>query len=390
MAVHHSSLAALKRCPQKFKYAYADKLERKREALPLRRGLWLHSMRQADSLRRGFEAGTLLRAPEEIDVPGVGKPVLVKAYSGTLMLTDSKNEYPLTWKGMLGLLVDETYAWMPDEAKAEYAEDGVELPDACRLIMRGYQHYWRKELAAEKVLLVEEKWERLDTSGAAPVEYAGRIDLILLDAKGRLTIRDWKTTKSLPDEGYRLRERQRVLYGWGAGPLLSELLPPGEAASPRLELDYLITRNPPRPKINKDGSLSKTFTLESKRPVNTTTVAFVDALREAGMDPKDHLDYLRSPHGDGRSFFVRKDMPLNGKVVNATLLENAQVAQLGEQILAHPSLAYRVEDRSCRWTCDFGDLCLGDLYGQDTSTIRKRDYQIRKALVDPLEDDDEE
>lgn len=435
MAIHHSSLAALKRCPKKFAYAYAEKLERKREALPLKRGVWLHFMLQVDALRRGFEKGSLLVVPEVIDVPGGLVARLDCQEEGHCLLVEedgARYHYPLTWKGALDLLEQQQWNFLPDEVKEELTEGGQALPEACRVILRGYLWQHRAVLEQERPLLVEVEWERTDTSGAHPVDYGGRIDLVLTNAKGRLIVRDWKTTKSLPSPEYRLMERQRILYAWGITPTLNQH---GIERVDGIELDYLVTKTATKPKQNQptkpktrkakcpdcagdgvehigtdgnpDAVPCKACDGEGKRlpdqptpnelkgelsraKIDTTPLVYYEALQEYGLELTDHHRAKINELAAANAFYRRFPIPVNIKMLNKTLGENAQVASVGAQILQTPSLAYRVEDRSCNWTCDFVALCMGELYGQDVSTIRKRDYQIRKALVDPLDNDDDE
>lgn len=444
MAIHHSGLASLKRCPMKFKYAYADKLERKREALPLKRGVWLHFMLQVDALRRGMEKGSLLEVPEVIDVPGglLATVIPITDLAGGLQVLDEGErvaEYSLDWKGALALLEQQQWNYLPEEVKGELTEGGQDLPTACRNILRGYLWQHRAVLEQERPLLVEVEWERTDTSGAHPVDYGGRIDLVLFDAKGRLIVRDWKTTKSLPSPEYRLMERQRILYAWGIGPTLNQH---GIERVDGIELDYLVTKTATKPKQNQptkpktrkakcpDCEGSGTVRLGdeisedtgerlgedlaciacegegkrlpdqptpnelkgelSKAKIDTTPLVYFEALKEYGLELTDPHRAKINELAAANAFYRRFPIPVNIKMLNKTLGENAQVAAVGAQILQTPSLAYRVEDRSCNWTCDFVPLCMGELYGQDVSTIRKRDYQLRKALVDPLDNDDEE
>jgi hypothetical protein len=385
MAIHHSTLAALKQCPQKFKYAYIEKLERRREARPLKQGSWLHFMLAVDALRRGLEYASLLEVPETIDAPDVGEVTVGvhRCHPRVLKFKDAHGgvtSYPLTWYGALDLLTDHAWNWLPGEYQEHYAnEKGASLPEVCRTIMRGYLYRWKGVLEKERPLLVEVSWERTDLSGPEPVEYGGRVDEVLVDAEGRVIVRDWKTTTNAPSGNYRLRERQRLLYAWGIEPILASH---GLKVS-GLELDYLITRPPPKPVQNKDGSLSK-------RKINTTPVVYLEALREYGIElTEEHKEKVRDMKR-GEAFYPRFPMPLNQKQIVRMLGENAAVAALAKQYQQLPQLVYRVESRACDYMCEFSDICLAESLGQDASTIKSREFRVRQALVEEEDHDAEE
>lgn len=407
MAIHNSTLASLKRCPQKFKYAYIEKLERKHEAKPLKRGTWLHFMLAVDALRRGLEHESLLDIPDTLESPsglevgiglddGPGGETVLDVLAG-----DDLYFYSLTWEGALALLTEHEWDWLPDDVQALYYEDGISLPDACRTIMRGYLWRWKGVLDKERPLLVEVKWERTDMSGPVPVDYGGRADEVLLDSKGKVVVRDWKTTKATPSGNYRLRERQRLLYAWGLEPVLSEHGLKVDA----LELDYLLTKTPPKPRQNQPKKPKKATKANpepeqptpnelkgelSKAKINTTPIVFLEALREYGLDlTEEHKQTVRDMER-GAKFYMRFPMPLNQKQIVRMLAENAAVAALAKQYQQLPQLAYRVEARDCDYMCEFNDICLAESLGQDASTIKAREFQIRQALVEEDTDDEDE
>lgn len=384
MAIHHSTLASLKRCPQRFKYAYIEKLERKREARPLKRGSWLHFMLAVDAIDRGLRWESLLEEPETIEAPDVGTVRIDAEHRHLIVDPDATDEptnvYSLTWEGALDLLTDEAWGWLPDDVQQTYYEDGISLPDACRTIMRGYLWRWKGVLEYECPLLVEVEWKREDLSGAVPVEYGGRVDEVFVNANGRVIVRDWKTTKATPSGNYRLRERQRLLYAWGIEPLLAQY----DLKIAGLELDYLLTKTPPKPALVEKG------TRLSKKKINTTPVVFLEAVQEYGLElTEEYKDRVRDMDR-GAKFYLRFPMPLNQKQIVRTLSENASVAALAKQYQQLPQLVYRVEARDCDYMCEFQDICLAELLGQDASTIKQREFQVRQALVEEDTDDEDE
>lgn len=410
MAVHHSSIATLKQCPQKFKYAYADRLERKRESLQLKRGSWLHFMLQVDTLRRGLEHGSLLVVPEEIEFPGQrefetlsvvtdedGGPVLLRVTSEEERFVA---EFPLTGRGALDLLTVQ-WEWLPADAQDELTEGDQTLPEACWNLYRSYKFHYRKVTPTERPLLVEFEWERTADYGPTRVKYAGRVDEVYKDHRGLVIVRDWKTTKSEPGALFRLLERQRLLYAWGLEHILAE----HDLVVAGLELDYLLTVTPTVPRQNQPKKPKKPTKANpepeqptpnelkgelSKAKINTTPFVYMEALRNAGLEiTPEHRDKINELDAINK-FFARHPIPYNKKALAVTLRENGQVAALGEQILRAPGVAYRNESRSCQYLCDFSSLCLGELYGQDVSTIKRNEYQERVNLPLLGEEDDDE
>lgn len=271
-AYHYSELAAARRCPMKHHYSYVREggLRAKREALNLKRGLWLHACLQADALKRGLEHGSLLEVPEWIDVPGLDESVRIAVGTESASMlygqidpdVDDGEEgfefvYPLSWKGMLDLLQYHTdYAMLPEDVIEErYTQGGQDLPTACRNIIRGYLWQYRDVLPLRKPLLVEVAWARtLKDLGPVDVEMEGRADLVEIDERDVVTLTDWKSTLGIPGQEYKLMEAQRWIYLWG----LEQKLASYGMRVQALALDYLVTSTPTVPKQNQPKKIPKT------------------------------------------------------------------------------------------------------------------------------------
>lgn len=390
---HYSELQAARRCPQKYFYGYLYEgvgLRRITEALTLKRGLWLHAMLQADALKRGLEHGSLLETPETIDVPGripeKDGEVWLDAEGRALVLADegARRSYELSWRGMLELLTTETdWALLPDEVVSEhYTEGGQSLPEACRNVMRGYLWQYRNVLPKRQPLLVEKTWRRTNDAGPVPIEHEGRVDLVELDERGIPSLVDWKTTKAVPGQEFRLMESQRWLYVWGIEPIMQEHANrlDQDLSIRALVLDYLVTKTPTKPKQNKDGTLSK-------RAVQTTPLVYFEALKEYGIELDEHHREVLEELERTNDFYRREMMPVNQKALTTVLLEAALSAQMAQGFREAPGTTYRNVDRSCTFMCDFLPLCQAELYGMDAQTIRDREYVSRSPETE--EDPDE-
>lgn len=402
--VHNTMLATAKRCPQRYVFKYVRGLRPIETALPLRRGLWLHSMLEADALKRGLAKDTLLVVPETLHVHGFGE-VGLYAPGGEdplLMVTHEKETeegeaflgtsiYPLTAGGMLKLLTEHVYDWLPEETKEQLTEGGVELPEACRRIMRGYLWKYRSTLDEEDVLLVEYE-NSTDIDGEL---YHWRIDELVRTADGMVVLRDWKTTKTLPTgQAWKLMESQLHLYPVALKPHLDDLAEQtstadmdGRITLPDLEIqavefDFLRTKPPLEPAINKSGKLSRAVT-------ETDAMTFLAAAKKAGLGLTDECYDTNQTHPvsptveerleelkDNDLFFSRPRLPRSKKVTARLLSENESAIALIDALHEDPEeYSYRVTERSCDYACDVRDLCIADLYGMDVSTIVNRDFE---------------
>lgn len=391
---HYSELAAMRRCPQKHHYAYVEGLRAKREALNLKRGLWLHSMLQADALKRGIQHDSLLEIPDELDVPGVEEPVtlMVQGENSLLVLyrdDDDPVTYELSWKGMLDLLTYESdYALLPQDVIEEsYVQGGQDLPTACWNIMRGYLWQYRTELPKRRPLLVEVEWERT-LDGDPDVDLAGRADLVEIDERGRTLIVDWKSTASMPGQEFKLMESQRYLYFWGLDPLLAK----HGVKVQGLAYDYLITKTPTIPKQNQPKKPKKPTKANpdpeqptpnelkgelSKAKISTTPLVYYEALKTYGLELTDeHREKINELERDNE-FYFRPVLPVNLKALATVLKETRSAARQAAHFREHPEDVYRNVDRSCTFMCDFTEICSAELHGQDASGLKERDYEPR-------------
>lgn len=374
----HTSLSTLARCQRKFHYGYVQRLKRRHPSLPITRGKWGHLCLQADAIRRGLERESLLSLPAEIrtDIDGLKVEVdCDEVCLRAIALEDTPRvigEYTLSWRGMLALLRDTQWSWVPDEVRAALDVDELDLPEHLDLMLRGYERHYQPERRREEPLLAEYEGEVVVRG--VTIRYV--IDLITRDLRGAVVLRDHKFTKDMPTASTRLLEGQRMLYGLVANhdPRLQEIL--GGLKVTALEFDYVRTKVPTWPQRNQDGSLSK-------RKIATTAVRFLDALNAYGMDASKFRDQLTLLE-QSNDFFFRHRMPYHGRVVKEILAEYLEWAELAQALEDGELRPKRSIDRSCEWACDFKELCTAELYGQDTSTIRQRDFVIREN-----EEDDE-
>jgi len=369
--IHNSHLTALRRCKQKFKYAFIDGIQPKLPSLPLARGIWMHYMLEAQFLKWGIEQGTLLHTPESTNIDGIGQvdivtnhpedgPYLVVKYDDK----GNQSEYPLSAAGMLKLLTSQVWSKLLEGEKEKYTEDGHTLPEACDRILTEYFYHW-KDKPKPKVLLVEWDWQR-EYKG---VTFEGRGDYVI-ENNGLLICGDWKTTKNEPGPNYKFMESQLNLYPWGLAPLLREYgVSDKKIKAMAVEFDYIATKLPTSPSRNKDGSISK-------RKINTSRLTLTQFLNSHNLkwDEEQIDEFLRF---NTREFFRRDTFPRNMKVVKELLEENVEDSYLMASIVENHKKATRTVSKTCEWDCDFMAVCMGELYGQNVDYILKTQYEPR-------------
>ena len=358
---NNSRLAAFRRCPQKFVYAYIDRLTSPKPALPLYRGSWVHTILEVDALERGLEKDSLLQVPSHVTLPNNDK--LTVDTEGRRLIYPGHSTYPLDGNGAIEVLTD-IWGTLFHEEQAHWTDkDGKSLPEACQMIYDGYLDYYAETLHHEQPLLLEVTWVR-DYEGNMR---QGRVDQVLVDHRGRIVVRDHKTTGRAFDPLFKLTNTQLHLYAWGITPLLA-----GHNLAPQvLEYDVLSTKLPSEPKTNKDGSMSK-------RKIVTSTRIMRKVLIDAGHNPDDEqfADLYESWVKDD-DFYQRHTMPVQPTVTKRLLDEDhATITAMGHVEL-DPDRAWRAIDRSCEW-CEFAQLCTQELYDMDASATRSQ-FAVRDA-----------
>lgn len=395
--VHNSHLGAIKQCEQKFHYSFNEQIEAKHPSLPLSRGIWLHYMLEAQHLRWGWEAGTLLDGlPESMRFDDLGEcPIIYDEHDKSSVfvvvpeLEEDKDAgvaareesaYPLSAKGVLELLTDHVWGRLLQGEHDRYTEDDHTLPEACRRLLREYFYHYGSWPLPEgaKILGVEVEWQREHND----VVFEGKIDLIY-ESDGLIVVRDWKTTKSPPDNEFKFMDTQLNLYPWGITPWLIEHgIDPKRATHSAVEYDYLVTKLPTTPSLNKDGTVSK-------RKIATSKLTVMDFVKANNLKwRKSDLEHYLDNYTTGAVFFEQRLTPRNQRVIHRLLDEDVATANRMLPILTDERVPIRTVGRHCTFMCDFLPLCKGELFGDDVRYIRKTQYQPRNYLAHDRDKDE--
>lgn len=311
--VSNSKLNTFRRCPNKFRYKYVMKLDRKARSIQLERGSWMHD----------------------------------------LLMTHADGEQ---WQARHLELTKQFYLLWEEER-----EELGDLPKECDRIMRAYLRTYKDD--AERYVVVDtEMDEIIEMPNGLRVQII--IDKIVEDKhNGGLWAVDYKTRKSFDDVENMMLDPQLTLYFWGLEkmgytPLLGGMY------------DEIRTKAPAVPNLNKDGSLSK------RKDIDTDLYTYYREVRRHSLDPTDYSEILQLiARRQKDKFFRRTPIPQDPPVVRTTMREAVMTANSILRAEAKSQFP-RTTDKSCKW-CDFKNICITELYGGDPEPIIKMDFKQR-------------
>jgi hypothetical protein len=315
-------LKTFRRCPKQTEYKYFIRLKPKILGKPLRQGTWMHRLQEVH-------------------------------YKGG----DWKEEHKkLTGK------------WL--ELFDEEREAIGNLPVECKRMMESYLwHYKNDNWVVHDVEFV------LETEFPDGTIYRAKIDLLIEDQYG-LWLVDHKWHRSLPNLQYRILDSQSGLYVWAARrcgiPVQGHIW------------NYGVRKAPGIPELLKDG------TRLSRKKLDTDFPTLMRTLKHHELDLKPYMQQLRYlqgqryRHGEPQTsaFFRRNILEMSDETLKQTAREAYHTARrMNDYNFAKTEFVERVPDRSCTFMCSYPELCSLELFGGNTTNLRKQKYKI----ADPLE-----
>ncbi len=254
----------------------------------------------------------------------------------------------------------------------EEREEWVKLKDEAYRIVRGYLLAYREIDKDIKTLFTEKQFE-------IPLGkhlYTGTIDWGYEDAVG-LWIADHKTTKTIPPVEQLYMDLQTVMYYHVAKVL--KLNPVG------VVFNHIRTKAPRRPQILKNGQVSRAA-------CDTDIATYFETVRQAGFDVKEYEDMI--PKLKGNVFYRRSRLPVSDTTVQKMVVEiEATLNEMDFYFSKAKELGSKAEqlfprtmirDR-CGWDCDYYQICIADLAGQNTQGIIDEYYEEREERYDDEE-----
>lgn len=312
-SVSWSELKTFQRCPKQHEYKYGQRLVPKAKARPLYLGSWVHA-----ALQTHYSDGD--------------------------------------WKIGNQVYVDDWNKLFEEERLALRTRGRVvsaPLPDIVKKIMESYVWYHRKDnwtvVAIEQEFMVPTP---LTINGQRQY-LKGIIDLVIDDEEGKRWVIDHKTAGNIPDAtAFHAMDPQLMLYPWAAEKAWGWNVH-------GIMYNYVKSKPPSIPKVNKDGSLSK-------RKVVTDYPTLYRFLKREGYDPND-FKHLLGPLSRRSPFIRVYRYPREVQVTREILLDALSVTKH----IRTDKRRSRTITRDCATMCSYHQLCRAELNGMNTELMRK-------------------
>lgn len=311
----NSRLNKWRRCPNAYRYRYLEGWEPRQKSVQLERGSWLHLLLQAHYNR------------EE-------------------------------WREVHARLVKEFYTLFEEER-----EDLGDMPGDCLRIMRAYLRHYRDDFERYNVVDTE-----LDETVTLPNGMRMRIivDLILEDKhNGLLFAWDHKSRAKFEEGENMILDPQLTRYYRGL-----EIM--GYVPLGGVGYNELRTKPPSVPAVLVKGGLSK------RKDIDTDVYTYMREIRRHGLDPRDYADILRIiATRQHQRFFKRTILPKDPPMIRTMMRET--VDTVNEIKDAHRKNRFpRSFDKSCKWSCEYKDICITELQGANPAPLVKMNFTTRE------------
>lgn len=382
-----------RQCPQRYKYAYIDGLERVDPAdVAVERdfGMWWHAVRAAHAIDRGARQGSLKAVPKKLE--GADGVIIEMPSLDYLLEKYEEGADPIATErpNQVDRVYDELGKWearLPQFTKDTWMERLGGMPyERIRYVDKQWRMRWVEQMENEQPLAVEFGWGRelpdlVDKETGAmtspETRTVGYIDELYYDTKRKLVVaRDHKAHKSLGNRGTvdDMMDTQLQLYAWGASPKVTEWgLGPIKATA----YDRVRMTAPKTPVLTKAGKLGKTVTdydlttykkwaqgedglgVEypglKKDGSGAGRYQAEDAVIESLSDPSKALNWQQ-----------RSLSPLNRNIVLTHLrstVDTASDIEMTKRRVRVDGMAGRnLSSMVCKW-CPFLELCRAEMIG---------------------------
>jgi len=315
LMVSYSMLSTFKRCRNKFKYRYIDKLEPKEKPIAPSKGSAIHAGLEHYFSNNYDKMGAIKIAEEKFKA--------------------ALEDYPFP---------------IEDEILNEIEET--------KNIISRWITYFEREMGGyfrspdEKVVAVEKHFKY---PLAKDIVFHGYFDLVINVPNEGLWIIDHKTTKHLDNLFDNLDlDEQMDYYLWVANKLFRK---------PVVGIIYngISTKVPSKPKILKNGGISKA-------KIVTDYQTYYNTLVENGLNPKDYKEILDNLKQINPFFKVEMSFRTETEIEN---IGRDLAASIKEIILAkeHNLFTRTRSTGRCIWDCAYKNLCIAEYKGEDVTDL---------------------
>lgn len=243
----------------------------------------------------------------------------------------------------------------------EEREEFGDLPGETKRIMKNYLRHWNAE--DKRIVVVDSELDEIMTLPNG-LEFNFIIDLIVEDQDGGLWLWDHKTVKDFMDADFHLLDAQLTRYYWCAEHM-------GYTPLRGVVFNELRTKAPTIPQLLKKGGLSKA------KKIDTDLYTFYNAIRRHDLDPNDYTEILQRLARQNDRWYRRTKLPKDKPVTRQLMAELTMSAR--EILRAQKTNEFpRTPEKSCKWDCDFRDLCVTELHGGNIRPMIKQGFQTRQ------------
>lgn len=379
MIYSYSSLGILQKCERRFALHYREDLRQNGpKPWALLRGSAWHALMAAEALQWGYEQGTLLHRPLELEIfEGIG-PIPI--------CEDQQN----TWTEIGAIDVVEAIRQWEIQQESEYLDEmreeyGDLLSERLWLLWLRFADGRNKSELFGEPLLVEHHWTRELPNGLMA---QGIVDLVYRDpVTDQIVVRDWKLHESWPrinpavDD---LVNSQNHFNAWGVAHDLRQITGDESLMPECVEYARARFKKPATPTLTKGTKNSPPRLAKSTTDFDAYTYsrwAHTGEVREGGY-AFDEAFYEELKTQRDRWFRLSRK-PLLYNVYSQHVLSAMRQAARAETITTEESVPSYSSD--CGF-CPFSALCRADLVGgrQPYDQIVPAEFGLRRKAENAL------
>ena len=274
-----------------------------------------------------------------------------------------------------------------EEEKEAYGD----LPGECERLMRNYLRAYRQDLDRYTVARLHDGSPAIEFVIEVPLRryglsdpFKGQVDLLVEDSDlGGLWIWDHKNVKNIPTDDERMMSPQNCMYVWGLRKRGYDIR--------GFVYNYLRTKPPTIPHVLKRSTqYGAAGTISQAARMDTDYYTYVARIKEVhGERWKEWAQRVYAPkliqlRERQWMWYRRIAIPVEDEKVKQALGEFITSAKdIERRDLRYPPRSYTY---SCKWGCEYHELCTASFAGLDISDMVKHDFTFddeRYAEADP-------
>lgn len=268
----------------------------------------------------------------------------------------------------------DPFLWLKRQSKAQgklFSSEREEMEQIIadvHAIMSDYFDYWDSASPDKHLTALRRQGKaaehEFNIELVGGIFVTGKLDGLSLTGEKKKCLRETKTFRNMPTDDHRWRNVQTNLYYWACERLGIQL--------DRLCWDYIRSKPPSVPKINKDGKLSL-------KRLDTLPTALSTFAKEQKIKQLPSL-MVKTAEANRKNYFTRIFTSPRPKTIAFIVKDFTETAiEIAEK---HGKVKARTIERHCEW-CEFEPLCRAELTGADADFIKRKEYVSRDRQEEP-------